>query len=142
MKRAKKFVNVPINYIQFEYDALIFEYVNSKGHQKGEKHVGLWHLHTNPLKPWIYPVLGLSLYLFCYPEVFKGGIPLFEGSQQYNHYSGIFRCLMKSCDPHLKFLGFEANDLASHSCHRGVDTMIAAGCTVSPLIASLYITAG
>ena len=38
--------------------------------------------------------------------------------------------------------GFEDGDLGSHSCHKGVVIMVAAGSTVSPSIVSLCIRAG
>ena len=39
-------------------------------------------------------------------------------------------------------MGFEIGDLGTHSSRKGVATMIAAGCTVSPPIISICIRAG
>ena len=50
--------------------------------------------------------------------------------------------LVKQLDTQLKRLGFEAGDLGSHSYHKGVATMVASGCTVSPPIFALCIQAG
>ena len=111
-------------------------------YRKGEKHVGPWHLYSNPYKPWLCPILALSRYLFCYPEVLRGDVPLFEGRQQYSRYCSIFNRMVKSCASELKLLGFEPGDLGTHLSRKGVATMIAAGCTISPPIASLCIRAG
>ena len=50
--------------------------------------------------------------------------------------------MVKSCASGLKLLGFEPGDLGTHSSRKGVATMIAAGYTISPPIASLCIRAG
>lgn len=142
MKRAENCVNAQINHIYFENDSLVFQFAKSKGHRKGEKHVGPWHLYSNPYKPWLCPILALSRYLFCYPEVLRGDVPLFEGRQQYSRYCSIFNRMVKSCASELKLLGFEPGDLGTHSSRKGVATMIADGCTISPPIASLCIRAG
>ena len=78
MKRAEICVNAQINHIYFENDSLVFQFAKSKGHRKGEKHVGLWHLYSNPYKLWLSPILALSRYLFCYAEVLRGGRSTFR----------------------------------------------------------------
>ena len=40
MKRVENCVNAKINHIYFEHDALVFRFAKSKGHQRGEKHIG------------------------------------------------------------------------------------------------------
>ena len=42
----------------------------------------------------------------------------------------------------LQLLGVEEWDLYTHSCRKGVATIVAAGCTVSPPIVSICIRAG
>ncbi|NIR17287.1 MAG: hypothetical protein GWN86_26585, partial [Desulfobacterales bacterium] len=74
MKRAENCVNAKINHIYFQDDCLVFEFAKSKGHQKGEEHVGPWHVYANPDKPWLCPVLALARYLLVYPEVLKGDV--------------------------------------------------------------------
>ena len=39
-------------------------------------------------------------------------------------------------------MGVEPGDLGTHSCRKGVGTMVAAGCTVSPPIVSICVRAG
>ena len=79
MKRAESCVNAKINNVHFHGDCLVFEFTKSKGHQKGENHLGPWNVYANPSKMWLCPVLSLLRYLFCYPDVLNGGMPLFEG---------------------------------------------------------------
>ena len=55
MKRAENCTNAKINHILFRDDCLVFEFAKSKGHQKGEEHVGPWHVYANPETPWICP---------------------------------------------------------------------------------------
>ena len=42
----------------------------------------------------------------------------------------------------LQQLGVEEGDLGTHSCRKGVSTMVAAGCAVSPPIVSICVRAG
>jgi len=78
MKRAENCVNCKINHITFQNNCLVFEFAKSKSHQRGESHVGPWHVYANPHIPWCCPVLSLAMYLFSYPEVLKGDMPLFR----------------------------------------------------------------
>ena len=142
MKRAENCVNCKVNHISFRHDSLVFEFAKSKSHQKGEKHVGPWHVYANPLKPWCCPILSLARYFFSYPEVLRGDMPLFEGNSQYQRYHKLFSSLVQVLGPELQQMGYLPGDLGSHSCRKGVATLIASGCTVSPPIAPLCIRAG
>lgn len=142
MKRAENCVDCKINHIYFEEDCLVFEYAKSKGHQDGEDHVGPWHVYSNPLEPHICPVLSLARYIFTYPEVLSSGSPLFEGRRQYDRYSKIFHEVLTEHWDELHALGVREGDLGTHSCRKGVATMVAAGCTVSPPIVSICIRCG
>ena len=143
MKRAKNCVNAKVKHIYFLNDSLVFEFSKSKGHQKGESHIGPWHVYSNPQKPWLCPVLSLVRFLFCYPDVLQGDVPLFEGESQYRRSCNTFLNLVEGeLSPELKSLGYEAGNLGTNSYRKGVATMVACGCTVSPPIASLCIHAG
>ena len=94
------------------------------------------------MKPWMCPLLALSWYLFCYPEVFKGDMPQFEGSAQYHRYTMIYMKAIEDLEADLNKLGFVKKDLGSHSNRKGVATMVASGCTVCPPIVAICIHAG
>ena len=142
MKRAENLAAAKINHISFKDDCLVFQFAKSKGNQTGEPH-GPWHVYTNPRKPWICPVLSLARYLFCFPEVLKGDVPFFEGTNQYARYSARFMKLVSlskvAKDLRNMIVGFEPSDLGTHSARKGVETMVATGCTVSPPTVSLCI---
>ena len=144
MKRAENCVNAKINHISFGNDCLVFEFAKSKGHQSGEDHVGPWHVYANPHKPWLCPVLALARYFICNLEKLKDGKPLFAGASKsvYNRYSDRFNKLVVELDSQLSDMGYELGDLGTHSSRKGVASMIAAGCTVSPPIISICIRAG
>ena len=125
MKREENWVTVKINHIHFHGDCLVFEFEKSKGHQKGENNLGSWHVYANPSKMWLCPVLSLPRYLFCYPDVLKGDVPLFEGKSQFTRYATRLAKLVKKLDTRLKILGFESGDPGYHSCHKGVAKMVA-----------------
>ena len=90
MKRAENCVNCKINHISFRNDCLVFEFAKSKGHQRGENHIGPWHVYANPHMPWSCPVLSLARYFFAFPDVLKGDMPLFDGNSQYQRYHKLF----------------------------------------------------
>ena len=85
------------------------------------------------------PVPSLSRYFFWYPDVLKSNVSLFEVKQQYTRYATWLTKLVKQLDMQLKILGFEAGDLGSRYCSKGVATMVSSGCTLSPSIVSLWI---
>ena len=60
----------------------------------------------------------------------------------FTHYFHQFNNLKQDMKEELDKLGFSPGDLGTHSNHKGVGTMVAAGCTVSPPIVSLCIRAG
>lgn len=142
MKRAEQCVDAKVTHIRFENDCLVFEFSKSKGRQDNEEHFGPWHVYANPLEPEMCPVLTLAKYLFTFPNVLCGRSPLFEGESQYNRYRNLFTRIISDNKNELAILGVKEGDLGTHSLRKGVATMVAAGCTVSPPITSLCIRAG
>ena len=90
----------------------------------------------------ICPVLALARYLFCYPEVLRGDVPLFEGTNQYARYSASMLKFYKEHQDDLKRMGIDYKSLGSHSARKGVGTMVASGCTIGPPIVPLCLRAG
>ena len=142
MKRAENCVDCKINHITMRNDSLVFQFAKSKGHQNGEEHVGPWHLYANPETPHLCVVLSLARYLFTYPQLLKEDASLFQGTSQYNRYAKLFLQMIADNKSELELLGVEEGDLRTHSCRKGVATMVAAGCTVSPPIVSICVRAG
>ena len=101
--------------------------------------MGPWHVYANPEEPHLCVVLALSRYLFTYPQLLKEDASLFQGSSQYNRYAKLFLAVISDNKEELQVLGVEEGDLGTHSCRKGVATMVAAGCTVSPPIVSICI---
>ena len=142
MKRTENCVDCKITHIKVMYDAMVFEFAKSKGHQNGEEYVGPWHCYANPLQPHLCLKLSLARYLFTYPELFLNNTALFQGSAQYSRYSKLFLRLLIEHEEELKSMGVEPGDLGTHSCRKGVGTMVAAGCTMSPPIVSICVRVG
>ena len=142
MKRAENYVDCKMNHNTIRNDSLVFQFAKSKGHQNGEEHVGPWHLYANPEEPHICVVLSLARYLFTYPQLLKEGASLFQGTSQYSRYAKLFLQVVSENKFELQELGVEDGDLGTHSCRKGVATMVAAGCTVSPPIVSICVRAG
>ena len=141
MKRAENCVDAKINNISFQDDSLVFEFEKCKTRQTGDP-FGPWHVYSNPEKPWLCPVLALARYLFCYPEVLRGDVPLFEGTNQYARYSAGMLKFYKEHQDDLRSMGIDYKSLGSHSARKGVGTMVASGCTIGPPIVPLCLRAG
>ena len=67
---------------------------------------------------------------------------LFQGSSQYDRYSKKFAKSLLKHEDAVTGMGVKICDLGTHSCRKGVSTMVAAGCTVSPPIVSICVRAG
>ena len=135
-------VDAKISHITFKNNSLVFQFAKSKRHQNGEDHVGPWHVYAIPHETHLFPVLELARYLFKYLELLVNKTSLFQGKSQYHRYSRMFLLLIKENLEHLKTLGDDEGNLGTHSCRKGVTTMVAAGCTVSSPIVSICIRAG
>ena len=77
MKRDENCAGCKINHINWNGDALMFEFAKSKGDPDG-KFTGPWHCHANPEKPYICVVLALAKYFLNFTEVMDNGALLFK----------------------------------------------------------------
>ena len=82
-------------------------------------------------------ILWIHKFVLC-----LGKKPLFEGKDQYNRYTKIFSDVLKKNAVELRKLGLEVGDIGTHSARKGVATLVAAGCTVSPPITSICLRMG
>jgi len=142
MKRAENCQGAMISHITICEDCICFHFAKSKGHQDGEGSLGPWHLYANPFEPYTCAYLAMARYLMTFPDVLKNNSPLFPGSEQYSRYSRIFNALLKDHEVELKGLGYEPDDLGSHSARKGVATQCTAGTTVSPPLVSVCLRMG
>ena len=147
MKRAENVVHAKISEIEWRDDCLVFRFAKSKGHQRGEEHLGPWHVYANPENPHLCLLLAFSQYALCNPHILKGGgVPLFQGTNSktvYARYMARFNNVVtKELVRDLRALGYEPGDLASHSTRKGVGTWVCSGCTVSPPIVAVCLRAG
>ena len=94
--------------------------------------MGPRHVNTNPLNPFICPLLALARYFLAFPETLKTNAAVFQGILQYNSYSSAFLKFVAEHKVELQKLGVQHGDLGTHSCMKGVGTMVSAGCTISP----------
>ena len=78
---------------------------------------------------------------FCssIPIYFLWKKSLFDRNNQYNCYSKIFTNLILDNEEELAILDISPHDLSTHSARKSIGTLIAAECTLSPPIVSLYL---
>ena len=80
--------------------------------------------------------------MFTYPQILVNNASLFQGSSQYDRYSNFFAKLPLEHEYAIAGMVVKICDLGTHSCRKGVATMVAAGCTVSPPIVSICVRPG
>ena len=99
-------------------------------------------MYANSLNPFISPLLAIAQYFLTFPETLKTNAAVFQGMSQYNHYLSAFQKFVAEHKVELQKLGVQHGDLGTHSCRKGVGTMVSAGCTISPPIISICIRYG
>lgn len=113
----------------------------SKENQTGERSDVPWHVYSNPLNPFLCPVLSLAKYIISHPGLLNGQDKLFPGSNQYERFIKVFHKAISDNEDTFQGLGVEEGSLGSHSCRKGDITFLSSGCTVSPPMASICLRA-
>ena len=142
MARSDNIVHTTISHMEWQNDSLVFYFAKSKGDQEGVMENEPWHVYANPGNPFICPILALSRYCCCNPSVLAGECKLFESSDPYQRYSKAFERILFANKDLFEGLGVDVYELGSHSVRKGSASRCAAGCTVSPPMASICLRAG
>ena len=144
MARSDNVVHLSVEHIEWCADCLIFHFVTTKTDQNGNKQRLPWHVYSNPLKPYICPVLAFAKYALSHPGVLQnnGRNQLFPGGNQYHRFLKIFHHVLTKHSAEILALGVDPNDLGSHSTRKGSATLVASGCIVSPPHSSLCLRVG
>ena len=144
ISRADAVISSNIELVSTSNDALKFFAGPTKTDQEGKAHVDHpFHIYACPENPAICPVLALTKHLLLRPQLLKGNCKLFEGSNQYAHYSDILRSIVQSREHRQSLIdrGMNPNFYGTHSMRKGAVTFIASGITSAPPIASICIRA-
>ena len=132
-----------MSHIQASGDSITFTYAKEKATNLGAGHLGPWHVKANPPCPEICVVHALGVYLLLNPHVLEPGSKLFPGSSQYNRYAIHFRKLVNhTYKDDMRRFGYEPGGLGTHSCRKGVASMVCSGSTACPPIAAVALRAG
>ena len=137
MKRDENFVGEK-NHISIRVDSLVFEFAKSKIISKGNS---TWDRVTRTITHRIHTYAHFLRLLdnFYFSRIHEKVTPLFEGTRQYEIYSKIFHDVLVENEDEFQALGIKKGDLGTHYCQKGVATIVASVCTVSPPIVSIWI---
>ena len=142
--RAEFVVDVKIDAIYFQNDAIMIDMGKTKTDQDGTKNIDHpWHLYANNHCPYICPVLAIARLLINNPIILAGQCDLFEGSGQYDRLNKILGEVV-SHDDHIESfaaLGIPSTDFGTHSIRKGAVTHISTGTTSCPPISSICLRA-
>lgn len=86
--------------------------------------------------------LSLAWPTFAYPGLFLKWTALLQGSSYDSRFSRIFSQLLKGNEAVIKTMSVKPGYFGTHNCRKGVGTMVAAGCIVSPPMVSICVRAG
>jgi hypothetical protein len=142
--RAEFVVDVKIDAIYFQNDAIMIDMGKTKTDQDGTKNIDHpWHLYANSHCPYICPVLAIARLLINNPIILAGHCDLFEGSGQYDRLNKILGEVVSHDDHRESFaaLGIPSTDFGTHSIRKGAVTHISTGTTSCPPISSICLRA-
>jgi len=142
--RAEFVVDVKIDAIYFQNDAIMIDMGKTKTDQDGTKNIDHpWHLYANNHCPYICPVLAVARHLINNPIILSGQYDLFEGTGQYDRLNKILVDVVYQSEHRDRFaaLGIPAEDFGTHSMRKGAVTHISTGTTSCPPIASICLRA-
>ena len=142
--RAEFVVDVKIDAIYFQNDAIMIDMGKTKTDQDGTKNIDHpWHLYANNVCPYICPVLATARHLINNPTILLGQCDLFEGSGQYDRLNKILGEVVYQSEHRDRFaaLGIPPEDFGTHSMRKGAVTHISTGTTSCPPIASICLRA-
>ena len=142
MARADNIVYTHVAHMEWQDDSLVFYFAKTKGDQEGVNEKAPWHVYANPGNPYICPILALARYCCCNPSVLAGECKLFESSNPYQRYNKAFERVLFDNKEVFEEMGVDIYELGSHSVRKGSASRCAAGCTVSPPMASICLRAG
>jgi hypothetical protein len=124
------------------FDSFSIHFSHSKTDQLGEEAKYARHIFSNPISPLVCPLLVLSLYLTCCfntPQNSEGR--LFPGVCQDSRFSLILVKLLNDKKDEIKVMGYNVNDIGTHSIRKGAVSYLAS-LPGGPPAASVCIRAG
>ena len=142
MARSDNVIYTHINHMKRIDDALVFYFKKSKGDQEGVNENEPWHVYANPSQPFICPILAMTRYVACNPQVLAGDCKIFESKNPYQRYIKAFRRILETNEAIFVAMGVDIDELGSHSVRKGSASRCSTGCTVSPPMASICLRAG
>ena len=143
MARSDNVLKMMLTHVEWRNDSLVFFFGKSKSNQEGDGSHHPWHVFSNPLEPEMCPVLTLSKYLLCFPDLMfdASKTRLFPGGNQYSRYNKIFHSVLEKNKELFASLGVEKGSLGTHSIRKGAISLVSCGCTVSPPMAAICLRA-
>jgi len=82
-------------------------------------------------------------YVFCNPAVLNESCQVFESRDPYQHYSKALSRILEAADVSIfEAMGVNIDNIGSHSGRKESATRWSTGCTVSPPMASICLSAG
>jgi hypothetical protein len=124
------------------FDSFSVLFSHSKTDQLGEQAKHARHIFSNPLSPIVCPVLSLAIYLqSCFNTQQTAGGLLFPGNGQDARFSIILARLLLSKKREVELMGYNVDDLGTHSIRKGAVSYLAS-LPGGPPAASTCIRAG
>ena len=103
------------------FDSFEIFFGHTKTDQGGDESKYPRHIYANPLSPLHCPVFALSVYFACcFNTMQTSNGFLFPGKDQYQQYSDQLQRVLKDHAEEVQAMGFNVQDLGTHSVRKGV----------------------
>ncbi|DBA02540.1 TPA: hypothetical protein N0F65_011012, partial [Lagenidium giganteum] len=143
MSRATNMTSICYSHIAWGEDALRIYFAHMKNDQGGTRPKDPRHVHVNPFKHEICPILALGIYWATY-SIDSTDCHLFPGHEQYDRFRKALRraLLIPSVRRHLEESGKDSSSIGTHSLRKGAATFASSGSTACPSAVAVHLRAG
>ena len=132
-------------------DANGIVFAHQKNDQQGSRKRKARHIYANPFNILVCPFLALFEYLAVYPEIlreagnrrsklYRGGSDKRESASA--RFWSILKDVLEEHEEEVHRLGYEIDDLGTHSIRKGASTYISSGTTAAPSAVAINIRGG
>lgn len=140
MCHSRNTVNVRIEHIGWEGDAMTIQFAHTKTDQEGDEASRKRHIYANPHMPEICAVTSFARFRLTFPGKDTG--KLFEGKSQYDRFRKLLARIVKEHAADIRNMGIDPADIGVHSIRKGAATYCCNGTTAGVGFAAVCNRAG
>jgi hypothetical protein len=144
MCRGESTYGVCIKHLVWRQDACGISFSHQKNDQEGSRNFKPRHVYCNPTDPLVCCVTAIGEYLVTFPEILADldGRLFPGGDSQEKTFGEILTALLTEHEEELMQLGYNLDDIGTHSIRKGATTYATSGTTAAPSSAAVNVRGG